>query len=205
MNTLPALPGFTLQAYPARQDGSISLLLHTREQTPHLLELAAYLGMRGSLLALDGGNCFNIYTVAAALYRLAPAGAGRHAFTQAVLQRIRAARAFTCFQMAALVHQALTLTRRMPVLALEFLTTFQDENIPLRERKRLLTICLGDLKGLAQSAPVLATVRASSAQPLPAELLNMTMEAASEIWTGAALSCNSEEAQPTRQLLLFGE
>lgn len=103
----------------------------------------------------------------------------------------------------------------MPVLVLEFLTTFQDENIPLRERTRLLATCLLDLKRLAQGAPVLVTVRLSNAQPLPPELLNGLLAAAGEIWTatadapgggeahGPVISLDAEQPRQAKQLVLF--
>ena len=198
MEKLLPLTGFNLQLTTAEErPHQISLFIHTHRQTAQLLELAAHLARRGPLLVLDGGNCFNTYRVAATLYRLAP-----YAEVQVNLEHIRAARAFTCFQMAALIHQALpppcispsqvtegeraislSQTMGVPVLVLEFLTTFQDENIPLRERQRLLSSCLNDLRQLAQAAPVLVTVRQSGTQPTPPEMLARLEATAGEVWT----------------------
>jgi hypothetical protein len=55
-----------------------------------LLDLAASLALRGPLAVLDGGNCFNLYTVAQALRR---GGAN----VRLALGRIQVARAFTCY------------------------------------------------------------------------------------------------------------
>jgi hypothetical protein len=121
-----------------------------------LLDLAASLALRGPLAVLDGGNCFNLYTVAQALRR---GGAD----ARQALGRIQVARAFTCYQMAALVCQALTNPAApepaAPLMVLDFLNTFQDENVALGERKRLLRSILPALRQRCQVAPILVSIR----------------------------------------------
>ena len=165
----------------------LHLLIHPHP-TSLLLNLAANLAQRGPLTVFDGGNGFNIYTVAAALRR---GGAN----VQQALGRILVARAFTCYQMAALICQAPikadapegaspkgaspegAAPQAAPLMVLDFLSTFQDENVPLGERKRLLKSCLPALRQRCQSAPILVSIR----QELP-EFMNMLMEAADDIW-----------------------
>jgi hypothetical protein len=108
----------------------------------------------GTLWVLDGGNCFNVYPVARALRRYT-----RN--VSAVLAKIRVGRAFTCFEMASLVRRSACHPGPAPaaVLALDFLSTFRDENVPLSERQRLLHTCLRPLRSLAQAAPLLVTAR----------------------------------------------
>jgi len=139
-----------------------------------LLDLAASLALRGPLTVLDGGNCFNIYTVAQALRR----GGGN---MRQALGRIQVARAFTCYQMAALVCQALANSAvpeaAAPLMVLDFLNTFQDENVSLGERKRLLRSCLPALRQRCQAAPILISVR----KEVP-EFMEILTEAADDIW-----------------------
>jgi len=91
------------------------------------------------------------------------------------------ARAFTCYQMAELIRQAAAprdvSPPAAPLIVLDLLSTFQDENVPLGERKRLLKSCLPALRRRCQSAPILVSIR----QELP-EFRSLLMEAADDIW-----------------------
>jgi hypothetical protein len=49
----------------------------------------------------------------------------------------------------------------VPVILLDFLGTFQDENVPLQERKRLFETCLLQLRRIADTTPVLVTAKTS--------------------------------------------
>ncbi len=149
------------------------LLIHPHP-TSLLLCLAANLAQRGPLTVFDGGNSFNIYTVAAALRQ-------NGTNVQQALGRILVARAFTCYQMAELIRQAAAPVGvsppAAPLIVLDLLSTFQDENVPLAERKRLLKSCLPALRQRCQSAPILVSIR----QELP-EFMSLLMEAADDIW-----------------------
>ncbi len=115
------------------------------------------------------------------------AGPGGSIQVEAILQRIIVARAFTCYQMEALLAAAAEAAcipgvPAAPVLAPRLLATFADENVRPGERLRLLQRCLQDLKRLARSAPVLV-----SATPLPAGadttgFLSRLEAAADQIW-----------------------
>jgi len=153
----------------------LHLLIHPNPGTSRLLlDLAASLALRGPLEVLDGGNCFNIYTVAQALRR---GGAD----VRRALGRIQVARAFTCYQMAAMVCQepvkATTPEEAAPLMVLDFLNTFQDENVSLSERKRLLRSSLPALRQRCQAAPILVSIR----KEVP-EFMEMLVEAADDIW-----------------------
>jgi hypothetical protein len=162
----------------------LHLLIHPNPGASHLLlDLAASLCQRGALTVLDGGNCFNIYTVAQALRR-------RGANARLSLGRIQVARAFTCYQMAALICQASAEASTeapapeitTPLMVLDFLNTFQDENVSLGERKRLLRSCLPALRQRCQMAPILISIR----KEVP-EFMEMLIEAADDIWRAEAL------------------
>lgn len=116
---------------------------------PALYELAARLAVRGALQVVDGGNTFNTYPVAAALRRLGGS-------PYPALRRVMLARAFTCYQMHALV--CAPEPPGQPVLVLDFLATFADEAVPVGDRMRLFAACLDGLRRMAACQPLLVWV-----------------------------------------------
>jgi hypothetical protein len=159
-----------------------------RGSTRLLLDLAAQLALESPLRVLDGGNCFNVYTVAQALRRHTPR-------VYAALGRIDVARAFTCYQVTTLLEN--TPAGPYPTLVLDLLATFYDESVPLGERRRLLHKNVGELRRLSQQGRVLA-----SAYPPPPEarqsavLYETLVDAADRIW-------RLELPQPAPVLRLF--
>ncbi len=151
-----------------------------------LLELTARLALLAEVRVLDGGNCFNVYTVAQNLRRRTP-------HVEAALRRIRVARAFTCYQVVALLQT--TPASPTPTLALDLLATFQDESVPLDERRRLLQMSIAELRRLSRQGQVLV-----SAHPRPcasiAELHQMLEDAAERVW-------RLEPAPPVAPVHLF--
>jgi hypothetical protein len=172
MNHLPALS-------PQR----LHILFYVDSAVHHmLLELAASLAQRGPLLVLDGGNHFNGYILSQAIRR-------GGATVIPVLQRIQVARAFTCYQLAAMLSELPAAAT--PLLVLDLLSTFHDESAPLHERTRLLAGCLPELKRLSRAAPVLV-----SARPGEPELTELLAKSADEIW-------QLEQPAPPPVLTLF--
>ena len=115
-----------------------------------MLELSARLSAAGELRVLDGGNRFNVYPVARAVRRYTSDLTG-------ALARIRLVRAFTCYQMAALLAE--TPADGLPTLVIDLLATFYDDNAKLTESQRLLADCIPHLKRLSQFAPVVVSTR----------------------------------------------
>ncbi len=111
-------------------------------------QVMAELALRGPLTVLDGGNRFPAYH----LIRLI---SGRISDPSPVLQHTFIRRAFTCYQMLALLEATPGLPQ--PYIILDFLTTFYDEQIPIQEVRRLLDGCLGQIERLCQASPVLVT------------------------------------------------
>lgn len=151
-----------------------------------MTNLVARLAQTGPVQVLDGGNCFDLYSVVRAVRTQVPA-------QDSFLERIHVARAFTCYQMLTLLEE--TPAQPVPVLVLELLSTFRDENIPIVERQRLLKVCLSNLDRLSQHVPV-----AASAYP-PREkqsevLLEMLEQTVNQIW-------HFESSTPTIQPSLF--
>lgn len=118
----------------------LAILIVPPRTTGLLLDLAADLAARGPLLVLDGGNRFNAYPVARRL-------SGTNA-----LAHLRVARAFTCFQMLALLQT--TETAGAPLLVLDPLATFNDENVPASERQYTFRRCVEELARLSRHRAV---------------------------------------------------
>lgn len=108
--------------------------------------LSAELVRHGPVTVLDGGNCFPFYRFA----RLLRVHANEGTLTS---RRLFIHRAFTCYQMLALLESTPAL--HQPYLVLEMLGTFYDEQVPEREVNRLLDACLNQVKRLCLHAPVI--------------------------------------------------
>jgi hypothetical protein len=162
MKTLPAL-------YP----NQMHLLVAARPARYELVNAAiARLACNGPVRLLDGGNCFQAHRIARLLRRSTSAMSD-------ALSNIHIARAFTCYQVVTLLVE--TPAVPVPTLVLDLLTTFQDENVPLHERRRLLVVSLSHLRRLSQRAPTLVSVALEGAD-LSAELLDLLEEAADQKW-----------------------
>lgn len=104
-----------------------------------MLTLIARLAESGPVHVLDCGNQFNAYQIARQV---------RGGFE--VLRRIHISRAFTCHQVTSAVEKAACQTA--PFIALDFLSTFCDENIYFAERRRLLERCLPQIARLSEKS-----------------------------------------------------
>ena len=169
----------------------LSLFWGAHTPTRTLLAVLTTLAARGQgLRVFDGGNRFDGYFVARLARQLTPA-------PQAVLQRIRLSRAFTCFQLAELIENATA--DPQPLFALDLLATFYDESVSLQDSERLLMTTIGHLKRLAVAGPVI--VGAREPQSLIKErwaLLDHLQAAADAAWM-----LRSPQAEPPLQPRLF--
>lgn len=140
-------------------------------------DLIARLACRGALRLLDGGNRFDVYRCNLAIGH---ALGGQTAGLPVALEHIRLARAFTCYQLVALLKG--TPTQPVPTLVLDLLSTFYDENVSTVESLRLLRDCIVQLQRLNRLAPVAISVRPGPPENRP-ELLATLLEAAGQVWT----------------------
>jgi hypothetical protein len=88
-------------------------------------------------------------------------------------KRIFIRRAFTCYQMVALLEDTPAL--KQPYILLDLLATFYDDHVSSQETRRLLETCLQQVARLHQFAPMVITL----APPLVSErefLLEMVCE-----------------------------
>ncbi len=138
---------------------------------PVTLEISAWLAMRGPVEVLDGGNGFDAYRVARTLRRHTPDLA-------AALRRIRVARVFTCYQMAALLSR--TPATQAPKLVMDVLATFYDENVALPECARLLSETIRHLHRLSLAAPLVVSAHPPAASQPDRSLLLARLEQITE-------------------------
>jgi hypothetical protein len=157
--------------------GNLLLVVAPHAGGAIMWELIARLACRGLLRLLDGGNRFDVYRCNLAI---AQALDGQTAGLLAALERIRLARAFTCYQLVALLKD--TPTQPIPTLILDLLSTFYDENVSAAESLRLLRVCIAHLQRLNQLAPVAISVRPGPLDRRP-ELLEILLEVAGQVWT----------------------
>lgn len=171
------------------------LMLFWGAQTPTrtlLVALTALAAQGHKLRVFDGGNRFDGYFVARMARRFTSGDSPLD--PHAILNRIRLSRAFTCFQLAELIEN--TPVSSEPLFVLDFLSTFYDESVPLRDTKRLLSITVAHLKRLAVSGPVIVGAREPRA--LVKErwtLLDQLQVAADNAWLLRAPQTN-EPLQP---------
>lgn len=178
-----------LTALPTPQTGKISLVIAPRQVVPQMMTMLATLALHGSVVVVDGGNRFDGYALARELRR-------HTTQVQDALKRILLSRAFTCYQTMALL--AKLPVDGTPVVVLDLLATFRDENVNWGKRQRLLGSSLDFLKRISENAPV--AVWACTHSPALKEdplLLTALLEIAHDIWKLQELET------PTHQLPLF--
>ena len=94
---------------------------------------------------------------------------------------IQIRRAFTCYQMAALLED--TPPSNLPSLVIDLLDTFYDESAPLAERRSLIERCMQLLHGLSSLAPTIASVRPPEpSRADPTGLLEIVENAGDLLW-----------------------
>jgi hypothetical protein len=157
-----------------------------RAQRQMMTLLATRLALTDRVRLVDAGNCFDGYGLARQLRQ-------QTSCWQEALERVSVARAFTCYQVETLLTESVS--NFSPVLVLNLLDTFYDENVKLQERLRLLKVSLGELRRLHRTASV-AVSTCIPTPDQPGELLEMLASAAGQVW-------NFEEPQPLEPMRLF--
>ena len=133
----------------------LTLILETRERRESLDDRVIQQALAGPVFILDAGNCFNPLRLTRRIRR-------QTIQIQTVLDRIRVARAFTCFQVISLLEA--TTNPDGPVFILRLLATYTDEMAPVYERLRLLKQVDGHIQRLRRTAPVVVTIRSAQFQ-----------------------------------------
>jgi hypothetical protein len=157
-----------------------------RAQRQMMTILTARLALTGRVRLVDAGNCFDGYGLARQLRQ-------QTSSWQQALERVSVARAFTCYQVETLLSESVADVS--PVLVLNLLDTFYDENVKLPERMRLLEVSLAELRRLCRMASVAVSASLPS-RDQPSELLEKLEKSAGQVWS-------FEEPQPAEPLRLF--
>jgi len=111
----------------------------------HMLTAIAYLARRADLVVLDCGRQFDSSIVARAAK-----GRGE------VVDRIKVQRAFTCYEAVKLIERLPG--GKTPIVILDFLSTFQDENVKMQNRKFLLETSIGHFQRLSRGTGLAVSV-----------------------------------------------
>jgi len=160
--------------FPVPKRGKISLVVAPRTVIHSLMSMLAALALRGRVIVIDGGNCFDAYGLARALRR------HTHKI-QPALKAVQLSRAFTCYQMVAMLAELPV--DGTPVIVLDLLSTFLDENVNFSKRQRLLESSLNLLRRISEGAPVAVWARAHpAAESEYQQLLTPLLETAHDIW-----------------------
>ena len=124
----------------------------------YLLNAAAFISAEQPLRLLDFGNRCDMNFTARQLRYLTSDPA-------AAMMNIRLQRAFTCYQAAALLRELQAAETGMPVIILDLLAPFLDENIKTAEVFRLYSESIALLKKLMPDHMILIGVK-----PVPGKL-----------------------------------
>ncbi|NPV75644.1 MAG: hypothetical protein HPY59_04635 [Anaerolineae bacterium] len=162
--------------------------------TCQLLMLTAVICCTQRVTLLDCGNRSDMYAVARHLRLLT------HDPVTA-LKRIRVSRAFTCYQVVAMLTET-TIAPGEPVILPDFLSTFFDDEVKIPDASRLFQKSLMKLKSISETSPVLVTAR-----PVPSQasgkafLLNRLIQASHVVFESRAVL----EPPGDLQMPLFAE
>ncbi len=129
--------------------GHLYLLLSPRPvQRPLLNEFIARLALQGEVQVFVCGNHFDAHDIARRLRRRTEA-------LESALERIHLARAFTCYQVLALLQNRPAAI--LPTIITDLPDLFFDESISQGERLRLFDRCLTELQRLSKRAQTLVS------------------------------------------------
>jgi hypothetical protein len=134
-----------LDLYPKQWN----LLIMPSQYRNRLLVAMAHLAVNNSLIVLDCGRQFDSSIVARA-------ARGR----PEIIDQIKVQRAFICYEAVKLLESMST--RKTPILILDFLSTFYDENVKMRTRKFLLESSIKHFQRLSQGAGLAVTIHPPS-------------------------------------------
>ncbi len=173
----------SLQTMPLNK---LVVLALPRYKARDIFPLMADLAVKGAIRVVDGGNLFNVLILNRMIrYRTDN--------VNEVLKRIYISRAFTCYQMTAMLQNLSS--DHGPVFVLDLLNTFYDESVDDEQSRRLLTNSIRTLKKLSSVLPVLVSISPPPKQNRRPFLMKMLLNAANTVWQSESEAAPS--AQPT--------
>lgn len=139
-------------------ESGCKILYDSHAAAGQLLSITAEIAVRQPLHLLDFGNRCDMYYTARQLRYLTRDPA-------AAMQNIRLQRAFTCYQALALLRQISGMEAGLPVIILDLLAPFLDENVKTAEVYRLFNESVELLSAAMQDRALLIGVK-----PVPQKL-----------------------------------
>ncbi len=176
-------------ALPAVKECGITVITGLSGNNP-ILKLIAQLALMYPLRVIVGGNRFDAHQLARIVRQ-------HTVQLDQTLDRIEQARPFTCFQAIKLLEETQPTT---PLVAIDLLTTFYDENISDSESVRLVNIAIAHLQRLGKQVPVLVTLRPSSSATTRPGLVTLVQNIADQFYV---YESSVETVAETYQLPLF--
>lgn len=150
--------------------GEIYLMVgHQRSVWPATQVIADFLALLGPLRIVLGANRYTLDYLPLML-------SNRVTEIYGILERIQISRAETCYQMLDALQKTPAGTE--PLLVMEMLDSFYDENLSLAEVKGILARCISTLKQLSQWAPIFISADPDRERP---ELIQMLVQTATRI------------------------
>jgi len=134
---------------PTLRSGSLTVVYAAHAARDEVSHVISQLALRGPVAVLDGGNRFQAYRIGQLLRQ-------HTTDIHSAAKRLFIRRAFTCYQMLALLEDTPALPH--PYIILDPLATFYDENVRPHEALRLLEACLNQIDRLCHAAPVAVTL-----------------------------------------------
>ncbi|GAB4580027.1 MAG: hypothetical protein Fur0022_27660 [Anaerolineales bacterium] len=157
--------------------GDLVVWITPRAELAPILDWIAVYALRGPVRVLDSGDRFEVKQLVRFLRRRT------HQITE-TLSRIHASRISTSHQLIHTLEE--TPAGAIPHLFLDFLATFEEENLPAVESYYLLGITISHLHRLRKFAPVVVCVHpARVQQPERAGLAEVVLELADQVFTPA--------------------
>ncbi len=150
------------------RSGGWNLHVVPHRQRARLLMAAGFLAERGPLVVLDCGRQYDSSIVARAARGRAQ-----------VIDRIRVQRAFICYEVAKLLQR--TSASAAPVLVLDLLSTFYDENVSPGLRRFLLEESIRNLQRLSRVAGLAVSVSPPPVSPEALVLFECLQSAAAQV------------------------
>lgn len=147
-----------------------------------MMSLVARLALRGPLLAFDAGDQLDVFQMARLIRK-------RARDSERVLGRVRVARAFTAYQVVALL-QRLPATPMTHVI-FDLPAYFHDERLPAAESAHLLRVALRHVERLRREAPILISVRRPARPGHRAGLLQAVNDLADHVFVWEDAAANS--------------
>src|SRR3972149_3757818 len=151
------------QLIPVTSSGGVYLFTGASPYLSTLIqEIADRFALVGPIRLIVGGNRFSTDHLALLL-------SGRIDQIYAVLDRIQLSRAETCYQMLhALQH---TQAGSEPLIVMDLLQTFYDENLTLGEVKGVLGDCMTQVQRISHASPVVISSARQQDKPQLIEML----------------------------------